>query len=173
MQKILYYLTILLAMGGGICEGVFLGTAIRNNLDLKILIIGLALLLASLLLGLITCLINFNPQGVQNRSRYNKTISLSQEEAEDKINLILEKNKFHLIKYGKEDVYQSGKVIISNRKFLKINYRNNKIVIDGWISLGFKNKPNKEYSLDDNSFFLRGAKVTLLKTIEEILNEVY
>ena len=173
MQKILYYITVALALAGGALVGISLGSAIASNFNFIYLIVGASLLLMAFIISMISTLINYNPSGNQNRSRYNKNMTISLDELDDKLSLILDKNKFHLVKYGKEEVYQNGKGIFSTRKFLKIIKKEKSITIEGWISLGFKNKPNLEHPLVNDGSFAKSSKTIVLKTIDEILSEVY
>ena len=171
MQKTLYYISIALAVLGGISIGLCLGLLWRGGFNLAYFFIALGLLFLALLLAFLSTVINFNPQGAQNRTRQSITTSYEEEDVLRKIEDILFEDKFHASTYGQEKVYQHGKGLFSTRKYLKVMVKGKKIVLEGFISLGFKNKVNQEYALD-NSSFAKNQKNILLLTMQKIENAV-
>ena len=175
MQKILYIVSILCSVIGGMLFGYSLVDLLFANtktFTITLLIVAGVFILIAFLFALLSALINFNPKKIQNRTRKNKNFTLTEDEVREKIKFILANQKFYPVQYGNENVYQNGKGIFATRKFIKIIFNEKKIIVEGWISVGIFSRPNLENNLNPTFFSKRPKQVTL-DVMDKVLSELY
>ena len=156
MAILLYIIGIILSGIGGF---FFSFSEETSLIGLGLIIVGLGVVCIGMFCG------KKNPK--KRRSEFRIPLKCSVQEANGILNSILPKHKFHMVNYGKEKVLQSGDGFWTARKFLKISFEDEMLVMEAWISAGLGSKPNTEYPLD-GKFVAAVPKQQLQKVVNEI-----
>ena len=168
MKKILYIISIVLGLLGGVALGSCLGEfLVSQSLNLIELIIGCVLIVLAIILEII-----MNVVGTKNVKKNRKIEEIEiditkQTSLDNTIKSILKNNGYIQTPYNDEQVYQKGKGFWSARKYINYYFNNNKLIVEGWVSMGIGNKPNEEFPIDEN-FFIKGPKSQVQKVMNDI-----
>lgn len=169
MKKTLYIISVVLGLLGGVALGACLGEYfVSQSLNLIELIVGCVLIVIAIILEII-----MNVVGSKNVKKNRKIIDVEidatqQAQLESTIQSILKNNGYTLIPYNNEHVYKKGQGLWTARKFINYYFDNNKLYIEGWVSIGVGNKPNEEFPIDEN-FFIKVPKQQVQKVMNDIV----